>query len=144
MLEALESLRSWLEEHPGLLWFLGVASVASIVLVVFGLPLLLARLPADYFVEAEAPRGPMRERHPVVGAALWCARNAVGLSLVLVGIVILPLPGQGVLTILAGLCIADFPGKRRAELALVRRRGVLRAMDWMRARLGRPPFEPPR
>jgi hypothetical protein len=56
------------------------------------------------------------------------------------------LPGQGVLTILAGLSLLSFPGKRRLQLRLLRIPAIHRAIDALRRRAGRPPLhldEPP-
>jgi hypothetical protein len=53
----------------------------------------------------------------------------------------LVLPGQGVLTILAGITLLNYPGKRRLELWLVRRPAIHRAIDWIRRRAGRAPLE---
>jgi hypothetical protein len=47
--------------------------------------------------------------HPV----RWIARNLFGYVLIILGIIQLFVPGQGILTILAGLAIADWPGKCR-------------------------------
>ena len=51
---------------------------------------------------------------------------------------LLLLPGQGILTIAMGLVTADFPGKRRIERWLVARPGILKSLNWVRARAGRP------
>jgi hypothetical protein len=53
------------------------------------------------------------------------------------------MPGQGVLTILAGLLLMDVPGKRRIERRLLARPGVLSRVNWLRARFGRPPLRGP-
>ena len=81
---------------------------------------------------------------------MWsiCARglilkNTVGALLLVVGIAMLVLPGQGILTILMGLMLSDVPGKRRLELWLVKRPPVLRALNWMREKGGKEPFELP-
>ena len=58
----------------------------------------------------------------------------------LAGIAMLALPGQGILTILVGITLLNFPGKRRLELRIVRQRRVLRAINWMRAKAKRPPL----
>ncbi len=67
--------------------------------------------------------------------------------MVLAGIVLaMPLvPGQGILTILIGLSLLDFPGKRKMELKLIRLRAVRRGINWIRARAQQPPLDlPPR
>ena len=52
----------------------------------------------------------------------------------------LALPGQGVLTILAGLALLDFPGKRALELKILKRPSILGAVNWLRERRGREPL----
>jgi hypothetical protein len=48
-----------------------------------------------------------------------------------------------VLTLVTALCLADFPGKRRLLKQIVLRPAVWKALGWLRARAGRPPFEAP-
>jgi len=133
-------MMEWLEKHEGLLLGMAVASAATLVLAVLLLPVLLARMPADYFVRGTPPPGSWRGRHPLLRAVLRAGKNALGLVLVLVGIPLIPLPGQGLLTILAGLALLEFPGKRRLELRLIRLPGVFRAVNWLRGRACRPPL----
>jgi hypothetical protein len=113
-----------------------VMAAASAVLVAFA----LARLPPDYFVNPAARR-PI-DRHPVLKVLLVVGRNLVGYLLVALGVVLsLPgVPGQGVLTILMGVMLIDFPGKHRAELWLVTRKSVFAGVNKLRAKLGRPPL----
>lgn len=69
-------------------------------------------------------------------------RNLFGYFLILLGIILsFPgVPGQGLLTILMGVLLIDFPGKHRAERWLLTRRGVLSGVNKLRARVGRPPL----
>ena len=101
---------------------------------------VLARLPADYFVNPAARR-PI-DRHPVLKWLLVVGRNAFGYLLIALGVVLsLPgVPGQGLLTILMGVMLIDFPGKHRAERWLVTRRVVLGPVNRLRARAGQPPL----
>ena len=125
-------------------WHLAMAGVALgiatalVSLVVVGF--VLVRLPADFFVNPEARR-PI-DRHPVLKVVLCIVRNLLGYFLIVLGIALsLPgVPGQGVLTILMGVLLIDFPGKHHAERWLLMRRGVLTAVNKFRARLGRPPL----
>ncbi|MHC4161679.1 MAG: PGPGW domain-containing protein [Planctomycetota bacterium] len=91
-----------------------------------------------YFVRPEP--GSWSRRHPLLRGALWAGRNLLGAVLVVAGIAMLILPGQGILTILIGLIVLEFPGKRDLELRLVRRPRVRRAIDWLRAKGKRPPL----
>lgn len=112
--------------------------VGSVALVV----VFVTRIPPDYFSAPGAPRAGSEGRHPTVALLLRLGRNALGAVLVAAGIAMLVLPGQGVLTILLGLMLVDFPGKRRVERALVARPNVFDALNWLRAKAGRPPLEP--
>jgi hypothetical protein len=74
---------------------------------------------------------------------IFVARNAVGLPLLVLGTVMLITPGQGLLTILLALGIMEFPGKWRLEHAILERRAVYRALNWIRRKGHRPAFLPP-
>lgn len=101
--------------------------------------LVLVKLPVTYF-RTDHPREFWTDRHPGIRFAGVVAKNLLGLLLVGLGIVMaLPgVPGQGVLTILLGIMLLDFPGKRRLELKLVRRPKVLQAINRLRHRFGKP------
>lgn len=104
---------------------------------------VLVRLPVDYF---SRPRRPHFEgTHPVLRAVLIVLKNLLGLAIVAAGVVMsVPgVPGQGLLTILLGLLLVDFPGKYRLERAIFRRPRVLGSINRLRARFGRPPLERP-
>ena len=116
-----------------------VLFVGSLALI----PVLLARMPADYFARSESPFASWRRRHPLAGSALQAARNLLGFVLLLAGLAMLVLPGQGIITVLMALTLLDFPGKRRLELRIVRQRQVRASIDWIRRRAGRPPLVVP-
>jgi hypothetical protein len=102
---------------------------------------LLIKLPAEYFSESH-PRPFMLEHHPVLRWTGLLAKNLLGAVLVVVGIVLsLPgIPGQGILTILLGIMLLDFPGKRQIERKLVGSPRVYAAINRLRARFGKPPL----
>ena len=54
--------------------------------------------------------------------------------------VMLALPGQGLLTILVGLALLEFPGRRSLELRIARIPALRRGMNWLRARGGASPL----
>jgi hypothetical protein len=47
-------------------------------------------------------------------------------------------PGQGILTILLGIMLLDFPGKRRFEYWLVSRPKIFAAINKLRHRFSKP------
>jgi hypothetical protein len=123
----------WLREH---LWWTFSLSVVMLVGTVVLIPVVVARMPSDYFVR----RGGWRRRHPVLDRVLWAGRTLLGVLIISAGLAMLVLPGQGILTILVGVMLLEFPGKRELELRLIRRPRVLRAVNWMRRKAGRPPL----
>lgn len=131
------------QENGTVLMLLGLLSVVSLVGTALLLPVLVVRIPHDYFRHGHRVHEHARERHPVVHHALVIGKNLLGLVLVCAGIAMLVLPGQGLLTLLVGLVLMDFPGKYAVEKRVVRQPGVLSAMNWLRRRAGHPPLDPP-
>jgi putative transmembrane protein PGPGW len=99
--------------------------------------ILLVKLPADYFNRDHHHDGP---RHPVLYWTVLVLKNLIGVVLVVMGFLMLFLPGQGVLTILIGVMLLNFPGKRRLQRKLVSRPGVLKTINKLRSRFGQPPL----
>lgn len=101
--------------------------------------LILVKLPPTYFKE-DHPRDFWTERHAAIRMMGIVGKNFLGVVLVGLGIVMsLPgVPGQGLLTILLGIMLLDFPGKRRLEYRLISRPAVLRAVNKLRAKFGKP------
>src|SRR5918997_2947642 len=116
---------SWSSLLVGLVIFL-VTFTLSIAAVSY----VLIRLPPNYFQPSHA-RDFWADRHRAVRWSGMLLKNIFGLVLVLLGILMsLPgVPGQGILTILLGLMLMDFPGKRVLEYKLVSRPKVLRAIN---------------
>lgn len=127
---------------PFIPWLLGFSVIMFLVSVV-AVPWIATAVPTDYFTHRRRWRVQQRgSSAPIVW--LWLvAKNLLGGILVILGVVMLVAPGQGILTILLGLGIADFPGKYRLERWLVCLPGVLSSLNWMRQRNGRPPLERP-
>jgi hypothetical protein len=117
-----------------------LAVVVWVVLTAGSLAIVLRvvlALPPDYFEREPEARRPW--------TAARIARNFAGLFLIAVGAVLsIPgVPGQGVLTVLVGVFLVDFPQRRKLERALLGRPGVLPMLNRLRARFGRAPLRPP-
>ncbi|WP_296703593.1 PGPGW domain-containing protein [Thiocapsa sp. UBA6158] len=134
---------SWIEAHQGLLLSLAGLSVLVFVGSLISLPFLLARIPEDYFVDPQRHSARMQSLHPVAYLSLRLLKNLVGWVLVLAGILMLVLPGQGILTMMMGLVLSDFPGKYALERRLASNRRVLNGINWIRRRGGHVPLMPP-
>lgn len=99
---------------------------------------ILVRIPADYF-KPDNPRKVLPNHHRAVRSVVIVLRNILGVFLVALGIVLsLPgVPGQGILTILMGIMLLDFPGKRGLEYRLVSKPKVRDAINKLRGKFGK-------
>jgi hypothetical protein len=127
----------WSEQHlvvAGL-----VVTIVTAVVSLAAVALVVVRIPSTYFVGDDPPRV-WADRHPFLRWPAVILKNLLGVTLVALGALMsVPgVPGQGLLTILIGAMLIDLPGKRKAEKWLLRRRGVLNAINRLRARYGRP------
>ena len=114
-------------------------SVVTFIVSLIGIPFLLVRLPPHYFDERH-PRTWMQDHHPVLRLIGLVIKNAVGVLLFVAGVTMIFLPGQGLLTMLIGISLLDFPGKRHLERRLVAQPAVLRTINKLREKFGRPPL----
>jgi hypothetical protein len=118
---------------------LTVASAIGFVGSLIAIPMILVRLPADYF-DTRTPRHWMKDHHPALRLLGLVVKNVVGVVFLLAGFAMLFLPGQGVLTMLIGISLMDFPGKRTLEARMVGQPTVLGVINSMRHRFGKPPL----
>jgi Putative transmembrane protein (PGPGW) len=118
---------------------LTVASAIGFVGSLIAIPMILVRLPADYF-DTRTPRHWMKDHHPALRLMGLVAKNVVGIVFLLAGFAMLFLPGQGVLTMLIGISLMDFPGKRALEARMVGQPTLLGVINSMRQKFGKPPL----
>jgi amino acid transporter len=124
---------TWQSVLVGVLLFL-VTFAISLAIVSF----IMVNIPSDYF-RKDKPRELWSERHPVVRYLGIFVKNLLGVVLVVLGIIMsIPgVPGQGILTILLGIMLLDFPGKRDLEHRIVSRPRVFNTINKLRHRFGK-------
>jgi hypothetical protein len=133
----------WLQAHSEILWATGIASAAMMLCGIAVVPWILLRLPRDYFLPPRRQRiTPERLPHSV-GIPVLVAKNLLGIVLILAGVAMLVLPGQGLLTIILGLALTNFPGKFKLQRRLVGHPSVLNSLNWLRRRFDKAPFIAP-
>jgi hypothetical protein len=132
---------TWIQAHSALLLTgLGVLGVATFVVSLIALPIIIARLPVDHFVVERARSVPWQGARPRRSILLVLGRNLLGVLLVLGGVLMLFLPGQGILTIAIGLLMIDFPKKRAFQAWLLSWKPVNRGINWLRRKADQPEF----
>ncbi len=136
--EAVSRLSHFILGHSGTLLLVSLGVLVSTLVL---LPAIVARLPVDYFVRPQA--GLADKSRTPLGLLLLVVRNVVGVVLATLGLLMLFTPGQGLLTLLLGLVLMNYPGKHALERSLARREGVMKGLNWVRRKSGLPPFTPP-
>jgi len=132
-----------MQTHSGILWLAGVSSILIFLATLIGLPLLIVKLPENYLLD---PRAYLFRKY-VIGTPLdipyRITKNLLGVLLVVCGLAMLVLPGQGLLTIFSGLLLLKFPGKQKIIRAILRRKKVLKTVNWIRGKAHKPPLRSP-
>jgi hypothetical protein len=143
MPEWVQAVAAWMLQ-PIVLGVLVSTSLVLFALSLVGLPLVLKRMPVDFFSRPERRRLRLAERRrPVHFILLRTLKNALGCVLLALGLLMLFVPGQGLLTVFVALFLIDFPGKRRLQRWVISRQAVHRPVNALRRRAGRPPLELP-
>lgn len=118
---------------------LTILSIVFFVGSLIAIPFILVRLPTDFF-DIRVPRPWMEDHHPVLRVMGHLVKNVIGVIFLFAGFLMLFLPGQGILTMLIGISMLDFPGKRKVEAKLIGQPTVLHAINGMREKFGKPPL----
>ncbi|MDT8377173.1 MAG: PGPGW domain-containing protein [Mariprofundaceae bacterium] len=107
------------------------------------MPYIVAQIPVDYFTHHGRHRISQSNHHPAVRLALAGFKNMLGGLMLVAGFIMLFSPGQGLLTILFGLIIMNYPGKYRLECRIIRKPLILNTLNSMRRKQGKEPLLPP-
>ena len=137
-------MASWFSDlietiSPSHIVVLGTVSVITFLGTLLLLPILLIRIPEDYFVCEEGGRF----RRGIGGILFHLIKNGLGLLFLVMGFIMLFIPGQGLLTILAGLWLMDLPGKRALEIRMIRNKSIYKGIDYIRRKAGKPSLRLP-
>ncbi|MGS2723219.1 PGPGW domain-containing protein [Porticoccus sp. GXU_MW_L64] len=136
-------LLHYLQQHQDLLVWLGVASLLTFVVSLLSLPWLVSRIPEDYFLPKKRQPSQWKEQRPLTRSLLLIGKNCLGAVLLMGGVLMLFLPGQGLLTIAMGLLLMDYPGKFRLERRIATMPAIFNGLNWLRAKAKHPPLRSP-
>lgn len=134
----LEQLPIWLDTHAGTLAWIGGLSFALLLLSLLASPWLLAHLPADYFAKPSATK--LRTPGQLIVASI---RTLFGLFFAVLGLILMVTPGPGLVCLVLGLALCDFPGKHALLVKLIEQPNVLPTLNWLRKKGNQPPFTSP-
>lgn len=130
----------WIHRHEDLLQQFGTVSLILLLVTVVFLPIVVIKLPVDYFEKKKREPASRERKYPLLWGILSLVKNLFGLVMILGGVVMLVLPGQGMVTILAGLALTNFPGKYSLQRRIACRPEVCNTLNKIREWAGEPPF----
>ena len=138
-----EKIISWSSMNSDLLFLLGSLSIFILIISVFMMVLIISFLPEDYFKSENRNliSSVQSSQYPLLKLLVLITKNFFGILLLMSGILMLVLPGQGILTIITGLVFMDYPGKYKFERKLLKQKGVINSINWIRSRLNKQPLK---
>ena len=128
----------WFSDHPEVLIGLGISSILIFIISILGISWFVAQIPEDYFLSSQRKPSKWQEQKPILRLVLIFGKNIIGFTLIIGGLLMLILPGQGLLTIVTGLLLINYPGKYKLEQKLVAMPSVFKALNWIRVKANKP------
>lgn len=121
-----------------ILW-LGTISFIIFIFSLLSIKWLVALIPSDYFLNKTNSK--FKSTYPLIWIIIIVVKNIIGYTLIIGGILMLVLPGQGLFTILIGLMLSNYPGKYFIERKFIAIPSILRTINWLRKKSNSPPLE---
>ena len=129
----------FLSDYKIYLVWLGTLSFTIFIFSLLTIKWLVALIPSDYFIKKN--NSEFRSNYPIFWLVSIIIKNLVGYTLIIGGILMLVLPGQGLFTIFVGLMLSNYPGKFYIERKFIAIPSVLRAINWLRKKSNTPPIK---
>lgn len=118
---------------------MGSISAVIFLFSLLSIKWLVGLIPSDYFIKKKSSK--FKNNYPLTWLFSLIVKNILGYSLILGGIFMLVLPGQGIFTIMIGLMLSNYPGKYAIERKFIGIPSVLKSINWLRKKSDKPPIE---
>ena len=125
--------------YKSYIFWLGVISFGIFVFSLLSLKWLVALIPSDYFIDKKSSK--FKSKFPVTWLVSMIIKNLIGYVLIIGGILMLVLPGQGLFTIFIGLMMSNYPGKYSIERKFIAIPSVLKTINWLRKKSNQDPLK---
>ena len=99
----------------------------------------MALIPSNYFINQNNSK--FRSNYPMLWLISVIIKNLIGYTLIIGGMLMLVLPGQGLFTILIGLMLSNYPGKFYIEKKFIAIPSILKTINWLRKKSNKPPLK---
>jgi hypothetical protein len=134
----LNSLLEIFEAYRSLIIWFGSISLFIFLFSLLTIKWLVALIPEDYFINKRVSK--IRSINPLLWYIFLIIKNIIGYSLILGGVMMLVLPGQGIFTIIIGLMLSNYPGKYSIERRFIAIPSILKSINWLRRKSNKPPI----
>ena len=134
-------MQKYLPENLNDIFFiLGITSFAVLIISALSIGYFIKQIPYDYFLNDKRGVSDYKNKNPIFWILTLALKNIIGYCLIIGGILMLVLPGQGLLTIFVGLMLSDYPGKFKLERRIIKTRLILKTINWYRIKSNIPPI----
>ena len=134
----LNSILDYIYGYKNIIIWLGSLSVFIFLFSLIGIKWLIALIPNDYFLIKKESK--IKSSNPYLWLLIVIFKNLIGYSLIIGGIMMLILPGQGLFTIIIGLMLSNYPGKYALEKRFISTPAILKSINWLRSKSDKPPL----
>ena len=135
----LDTIYEFLANYKKFIFWLGSISAVIFLFSLLSIKWLVGLIPNDYFIKKKSSK--FKNNYPLTWLFSLIVKNILGYSLILGGIFMLVLPGQGIFTIMIGLMLSNYPGKYAIERKFIGIPSVLKSINWLRKKSDKPPIE---
>jgi len=135
----IESITEFVSNYKIYILWLATISLFVFIFSLVSIKWLVALIPTDYFVKKNISKS--KKSYSLLWLMSIIVKNIIGYTLILGGILMLVLPGQGLFTILMGLILSNYPGKYTIEKRIISIPSILKTINWLRKKSNKPRLE---
>ena len=132
----IESITEFVSNYKTYILWLATISLFVFIFSLVSIKWLVALIPTDYFVKKDISKS--KKSYSLLWLMSIIVKNIIGYTLILGGILMLVLPGQGLFTILMGLILSNYPGKYTIEKRFISIPSILKTINWLRKKSNKP------
>lgn len=127
----LRNIFLWFNQYIYITYIIAGITLLMVIASIIAVPLIVINLPSDFLLDKKR-KSRLEKIHVTVRILIIIIKNLIGIILIAAGVLMLILPGQGILTIFIGLVLVDIPGKKKLVFLILSNPIVLNAINWIR------------
>ena len=136
--QIIKNIQNLFSDYYDFFFWLGLVSSIIFIASILSIGRLVSLIPSDYFINRKDSK--FKLNYPAAWIVSIIIKNIFGYILILGGILMLVLPGQGLITIFIGLMLSNYPGKYSIEKKIIATPKILKSINWLRKKSNEPPL----